>query len=153
MVEPFRTDHNSFLESHNNRCFIGVPLPDTLKVKASVLQGLVSPIWHLGPHLLVSEAMPGQMAAPAIFAGGPSYLGTFQGERPVHSSVNAVVTSLLHRTHRMTGQKDMLAALLARGLQVRRSNSQPDSQTHATQSSYWHPPSERSVMATARFCC
>jgi hypothetical protein len=116
VTEAFRTDHISFLESHHNRCFIGVPLPDTLKVKPSVLQGLLSPIWHLGPHLLVSEALPGQAAAAAIFAGGAAYVGTFQGERPVHSSVNAVVTSLLLRTHRMSN--NILAALLARGLQV-----------------------------------
>eukprot|EP00952_Eustigmatos_sp_NYUAD-ZCMA_P006063 26216-Eustigmatos_ZCMA.PRE.1 len=61
-----------------------------LKVKDTILRGAVSPIWHLGPVLLTSEALPVPAAATALFAGGPAYVGGFQGERPAHSHISAV---------------------------------------------------------------
>ncbi|GAB5029584.1 wd repeat and fyve domain-containing protein 3 [Nannochloropsis oceanica] len=128
VAEAFKTDHVSFLESPTSRCFIGVPLPDTLKVNESVLRGAVAPIWHLGPVILTLEALPVPQAAVAIYATGPSYVGSFQGERPVHSNIQAIVTALLARLHRggaaptaaaaaSTGGGETTSALLARGLQ------------------------------------
>ncbi len=121
VVESFKTDHISFLESQTSRCFIGVPLPDTLKVNESVLRGAVAPIWHMGPILLTLEALPVPQAATAIYASGPSYVGSFQGERPVHSNIHAIVTALLARLHRGSCPTarggETIAALLARGLQ------------------------------------
>ena len=128
VAEAFKTDHVSFLESPTSRCFIGVPLPDTLKVNESVLRGAVAPIWHMGPVILTLEALPVPQAATAMYATGPSYVGSFQGERPVHSNIHAIVTALLARLHRggaaptaaataSTGGGETISALLARGLQ------------------------------------
>jgi len=125
VAESFKTDHVSFLESPTSRCFIGVPLPDTLKVSENVLRGAVAPIWHMGPIILTQEALPAPQAATAIYVSGPSYLGSFQGERPVQNSIHATVTALLARLHNggaaptpsSTAGVDTISALLARGLQ------------------------------------
>ncbi len=116
VAESFKTDHVCFLESQTSRCFVGVPLPDTLKVNESVLRGAVSPLWHLGPVVLAAEALPLPQAAVAIHASGPAYVGSFQGERPAHSSVHAVITALLARLHRSSASSQILAGLAGRGM-------------------------------------
>ena len=125
VAESFKTDHVSFLELSDQPLFYRRAFTRHAESERERATRRVAPIWHMGPILLTQEALPAPQAATAIYVSGPSYLGSFQGERPVQNSIHATVTALLARLHSggaaptpsSTAGVDTISALLARGLQ------------------------------------
>ena len=70
--------------------YIGVPNP--MLASSGIIRGAL-PLWDLGSSLLISKIL-GPNDALAIFAVGPEFHGQFWGDRPLHTSASAVVTSL-----------------------------------------------------------
>ena len=93
-VRPDRkVDATSFTTSEGPPCaYLGCPHPQAF-LDASV-GATVAPVWHLGPCILVTEAVE---LAPLMFALGPEYAGVWTAESPLEAISSANAADVLRR--------------------------------------------------------
>lgn len=86
-------DSTSFTTSEGPPCaYLGCPHPQAF-LETSV-GATVAPVWHLGPCVLVTEALD---LAPMMFALGPEYTGIWTAESPLEAISSANAAGALRR--------------------------------------------------------
>lgn len=92
-VNRRQVDATSFTTSEGPPCaYLGCPHPQAF-LDASV-GATVAPVWHLGPCVLVTEAVE---LAPFMFALGPEYTGVWTAESPLEAISSANAAGVLRR--------------------------------------------------------
>ncbi|CAM9400736.1 unnamed protein product, partial [Scytosiphon promiscuus] len=119
LADTVKVDSTSFTTSEGSPCaYLGCPHPQAF-LESSV-GATVAPVWHLGPCVLVTEALE---LAPMMFALGPEYTGIWTAESPLEAISSANAAGALRRLQALGGAAgfgaiggDVPHALQRRGL-------------------------------------